>query len=87
MVLWLLRGTRLRFLAVKILSSAEPLCLSQCLFGTILVILCLMVWDWLVLRAEKMLSYWPNPRFLFVSYYFLFFFLQWVGCVGLGSSD
>ena len=25
--------------------------------------------------------------FFLVSYYFLFFFLPWVGCVGLGSSD
>ena len=47
----------------------------------------LMVFHWPILRAEPILSSWPNLLFLFVSYYFLFFFLPWVGCVGLGSSD
>ena len=36
-------------------------------------------------RANALL--WPNLLFLFVSYYFLFFFLPRVDCVGLGSSD
>ena len=36
MVLWLLIGTRLRLLAVGILSTTEPLCPSRRLFGTIL---------------------------------------------------
>ena len=45
-------GTRLRLLAVELLSIVEPLCPSQCLSGTILVTLYLMVWDWRVLRAE-----------------------------------
>ena len=74
-VLWLLRGTRLFLLAVELLSKVEPLCPSRCLFGTIMVTLCLMVWDLRVLRAEPMLSCWPNLLFLFVSYYFLFLFL------------
>ena len=55
--------------------------LSQCLFGTILVTLCLMVWDWRVLRAEPMLSCCRNLLIRFVSYYFLFFFLPWVCCL------
>ena len=38
-------GTRLRLLAVGLLSTAEPLCPSRRLFLTILVIPCLMVWD------------------------------------------
>ena len=38
-------------------------------------------------RANPMLSCWPNLIFLFVSHYFLFFNLPWVGCLGLGSSD
>ena len=63
-----------RILGVRILSTAEPLCPSRRLFGMILVILCLMVWDWRVLRAEAMLSWWPNLLFIFVSYCFLFFF-------------
>ena len=37
--LWLLIGTYLRLLAVELLSTAEPLCPSRCLFGTILVTL------------------------------------------------
>ena len=72
------------WLAVEILSTSEPLSPSQCLFGTILVTLCLMVWDWQVLTAEPMLSCWPILLFLFVSYYFLFFFLPWVVFVGWG---
>ena len=56
MVLWLLIGTRSRLLVVGFLSIAEALCPSLCLFETILVTLCLMVWDWRVSRAEPMLS-------------------------------
>ena len=55
-VLWLLIGTRSLLLVVGLLSIAEPLCPSRCLFGTILVTLCLMVWDWRIARAEQMLS-------------------------------
>ena len=44
-VLWLLISTRSRILIVGLLSIAEPLCPSRCLFGTILVTLCLMVWQ------------------------------------------
>ena len=40
LVHWLLIGTRLHLLVVVLLSSAEPLCPSRCLFGTILVTLC-----------------------------------------------
>ena len=58
-------GTRSRILVVGVLSIAEPLCPSRCLFGTILVILCLMVWDWRVSRAEPMLSCWHDLLFLF----------------------
>ena len=47
----------------------------------------LMVFDRRVLRAESMLPCWPDLLFLCVSYYFLFFFLPFVGCVGLVSSD
>ena len=83
-MLWLLIGTRLRLLTVELLSTIEPLCPSRCLFGMIMVALYLIVWDWLVLRAEPMLSGWPNLLFLFVSYNFLFFFLLWVGCVWMG---
>ena len=43
-VFWLLIGTCLRFLAIKLLSTAEPLCPTECHSGMILVTLCLMVW-------------------------------------------
>ena len=33
-----------------------PLCSPQCLFGTVFLTMCLMVWDWRGLRAEPMLS-------------------------------
>ena len=49
-----------RLLIVGVLSIAEALCPSLCLFGTILVTLCLMVWDWRVSRAEPMLSCWHD---------------------------
>ena len=57
-VLWLLIG---------LLSISEALCPSLCLFGTILVTLCLMVWDWRVSRAEPMLSCWHDLLILFLS--------------------
>ena len=52
-VLWLLIGTRSRLLVVGLLSITEALCPSLCLFGTILVTLCLMVWDWRVSRKRR----------------------------------
>ena len=71
-VLLLLIGTRSRLLVVGLLSIAEPLCPSRCLFGTILVTLCLMVWDWRVSRPEPMLSCWHDLLFLWC---FLLFYL------------
>ena len=85
--LWLLIRTHLCLLAVELLTTVESLCPSQCRFGTILVAMYLVVWDWLVLTAEPMLSCWSNLLLLFVSYYFLLSFLPWVGCVGLRASD
>ena len=43
--------------------------------------------DWLVYRAEPMPPCWPDRLILYVSYYFLFFFIPWIGCAGLGSLD
>ena len=67
LVLWLLIGTRSRLLVVGLFSIAEPLCPSRCLFGTILVTLCLMLRDWRVSRAEPMLSGCHDLLFLFSS--------------------
>ena len=72
-VLWLLIGTGSRLLVVGLLSIAEALCPSRCLFGTILVTLCLMVWDWRVSRAEPMLSCWYDQLFLFCLLLFYIF--------------
>ena len=64
---------------------AEALCPSLCLFETILVTLCLMVWDWLVSRAEPMLSCWHNLLFLFCLLLFYLFLpsMGWLCGVGV----
>ena len=72
-VLWLLTGTRSGLLVVRLLSIAEALCPSQRLFGTILVTLCSMVWDWRVSRAESKLSCWHDLLFLFCLLLFYLF--------------
>ena len=86
-VIWQFIGTRLRILAVELLSTAGPLYPFQYRYETILMTLCLIMWDWRAFRVEPMPSCQPNLLFLFVIYYFLFFFLPRVGCVRLGSSD
>ena len=85
MVLWLLIGTRSRLLFAGLLSIAEALCPSLCLFGTILVILCLMVWDWRVSRAEPMLSCWHDLLFIFCLLLFYIFLpsMGWLCGVGV----
>ena len=62
---------RLRLLAVYFLSTVEPLCLSQCLFGTIFGC---PVFDGVglrVFREEPMLSRWPNLLSLLLFSVFL----------------
>ena len=83
-VLWLLIGTRSRILIVGLLSVAEPLCPSRCLFGTILVTLCLMVWDWRASRAELMLSCWHDLLFLFCLLPFYLFLPLMGSLCGVG---
>ena len=84
-VIWLLIGTSSRLLVVGLLSIAEALCPSRCLFGTILVTLCLMVWDWLVSRAEPMPSCWHDLLFLFCVLLFYLFLpsMGWLCGVGV----
>ena len=72
-VLWLLIGTRSRLLVVWLLSIAEALCPSRCLFGTVLVTLCLMVWDWRVSRAEQNAFLFHELLFLFCLLLFYLF--------------
>ena len=52
---------------------------SLCLFGTILMTLCLMVWDWRVSRAEPMLSCCHDLLFLFclLVFYLFLSFMGW----------
>ena len=84
-VLWLLIGTRLRFLAVELLSTIDPLCslsVSLELAEPVFVDVGLAGFT---SRANAFLL--TNLLFLLVSYYFLFLFLSWVVFVGFGSSD
>ena len=83
-VLWLLIGTRSRLFVVGLLSIAEPLCPSRCLFRTILVKMCLMVWDWRVSSAEPMLSCCHDLLFLFCLLLFYLFLpsMGWLCGVG-----
>ena len=85
MVLWLLISTRSCLLVVGLLSIAEALCPSLYLFGTILVTLCLMVWDWRVSRAEPMLCCWHDMLFLFclLLFYICFPSMGWLCGVGV----
>ena len=85
--LLLLIGTRSRLRVVGLLSITEALCPSLCLFGTILVTLCLMVWDWRVSRAEPMLSCWHDLFFLFCLLLFYLFVPSMGWLCGLGSLD
>ena len=84
-VLRFLIGTRSRLLVVGLLSITEPLCLSRCLFGTILVTLCLMVFDWRVSRAEPILSCYHDLLFLFclLLFYLLLPSMGWLCGVGV----
>ena len=63
-------GTRFRLLAVELLSTAGPSCSFQYCYGTILMTLFLIVWDWLVFRAEPMPSCWPNLFFYWLVFIF-----------------
>ena len=67
------------------LSIAEALCPSLCLFGTILVTMCLIAWDWRVSRAEPMLSSWHDLLFLFCFLLFYLFLpsMGWLCGVGV----
>ena len=84
-VLWLFIGTRSRLFVIGLLVIAEALRPSLCLFGTNLVTLCLMVWDWRVSRAEQMLSCWHNLLFLFCLLLFYLFLpsMGWLCGVGV----
>ena len=82
-VLWLQIGTRLCLLVVG-LSIAEALCPSWCLFGMILVTLCLMVCNWWVSRPDPMLHVGMIYSFFFVSYCLSFSFFHGLVVGGWG---
>ena len=69
---------------VGLLSIAEALCPSLCLFGTLLVTLCLIVWDWRVSRAEPILSCWHYLLFIFGLLLFYLFFPSMCWLCGVG---
>ena len=83
-VLWFLIGTRSGLIVVGLLSIAEALCPSRCLFGTILVTPCLMVWDWRVSRAEPMLFCWDDLLILFCLLLFYLFLPSMGWSCGVG---
>ena len=83
-VLWLLIGTRSRLLVVGLLSIAEACAHSVSLWNH----LSDPVFDGVGLagfksRANAFLLSCSALSF-FISYYFIFFSLPWVGCVGIG---
>ena len=59
---------------------------SRCLYGTILVTPCSMVWDWRVSRARPMPFYWPSCSLTFCLLLFSLTLLSFYGLVlwGLG---
>ena len=79
----------MHLLAAEPRSTAGLLSPSQYLFGTILVTLCSMLWDWWVSRVGPIPFCWPSCSLPFCLLLFFPFssFLLWVGIVGLGSSD
>ena len=79
----LIIDTRSLLLVVGLLSIADPSC-PLSLIGTILVTLCLLVWDWRVSRAEPMLSCWHNRLFfLSPTIYLSLLSMGWMCWVGL----
>ena len=58
---------------------------SLCLFGTILVTLCLMVWDWRVSISEPMLSCWHELFFCLILFYLLIPSMGWLCRVGVSG--
>ena len=71
-LLWFLTCARLRLLAVELISTVQPCFSSQCLFGTILVALYLMMWDWRFLEQTQCFPVGLICSIFFVSYYVLF---------------
>ena len=71
--------TNLGILVVELFSTATLLCPSQNLYGTILMPLCLIVWNWRVLKVYPMPSYWPNLVFIVFLFLTTFYFFSSVG--------
>ena len=74
-------GALMRLLAAEPLSIAGHLFPGQCLFGTILVTPCSMVWDWRVSRARSMPLYWPSCSLTFCLLLFSLSLLSFDGLV------
>ena len=75
-VLWSYFGILMLVFAAEPRITAGPLFPSQCPYGTILLTLYSMLWDWRVAKAGPMLFYWPKLLCPFLSsiiFFFLFF--------------
>ena len=72
-VLWSHIGVLMCLLAAEPRSTAGPLFPSQCPYGTILLTVYSMVWDWRVSIAGPILFYWPEllDPFLSLTLFFL----------------
>ena len=69
---------------IHMLSIAEPLCPSRCLFRTILVTQRLLVWDCRISRAEPMLYCWHDLLFFLSPLFYLFLtYTVWLYGVGV----
>ena len=88
-VLWSHIGIHMRLLAAEPSSTTELLFPSQYLWGTILLTLYSMLWDWQFIRAGPMFFIGLScTLFLYVLFCFPFhFILSGVDIVGLVSSD
>ena len=66
-VLWSYIGILMLLFSEETRSTTGPLLPSLCPYGTILLTLYSMVWDWRVSRAGTMIFNWPQLLYPFLS--------------------
>ena len=88
-VLWWHIGILMCLLAAVYVAVPEDFNSQLSICRMILLTQYSMVWDWRVLIAWPTLSYWPNMLAPFLSFTVFRFsaLFQWVGIVGVVSSD
>ena len=72
-VLFSVIGVLMHLIAAEPHSGAGLLYINQRLNGTILMAVCLMVWDWPGLRARSMLLCWPELLTLFPHWFLILY--------------